>query len=72
MSEIILMDVTDKNREALVNLTLSMFLGEKCKYCLKKFETLKDLEDTIWAGSHKYGRLAHEKCWNKYKGETNG
>jgi hypothetical protein len=50
--------------EEAVNLALSRYLGEECKYCGKKYETLEDLSVTVWAGYHEKGRLACKKCWD--------
>ena len=47
----------------LVNLAMSMYLGERCKYCDKVYETIADLDTTVWAGYHEHGRLACETCW---------
>ena len=55
--------VTDENREALVENALSMYLGEKCKYCGREYKTLADLKDTVYAGYHEHGRLACGSCW---------
>ncbi len=57
--------VTDDNRDALVEVALSMYLGEGCKYCHRVFETLEDLAAAVWAGYHERGRLAHKECWEK-------
>ena len=53
-------------RETALLITMSMYLGEKCKYCQGEFATLDDLKTTVWAGDHEYGRLAHEKCWKEH------
>ena len=55
--------LTNENREYMLEVALSMYLGERCKYCLKEYTTLKDLENTVWAGNHEHGRLACEDCW---------
>jgi hypothetical protein len=57
--------LTDENRPAMVRLALSMYLGEKCKYCLRQYTTLEDLENTVWAGYHEHGRLACQSCWRE-------
>ena len=49
--------------DVAVNLALSMYLGEQCKYCGKEYKTLDDLKDTVWAGYHEHGRLACKSCW---------
>ena len=62
--------ITDENRDYLVELTLSMYLGEKCKFCLRLFETLDDLKDAVYAGYHEHGRVACKSCWRR--NEKNG
>jgi hypothetical protein len=54
---------TDERREPLTEAIFSTYLGEKCKYCGRKYKTLEDLKDTVWAGVHKHGRLACKSCW---------
>lgn len=49
--------------DTLVNLAMSVYLGERCKYCDKVYETIDDLNKTVWAGLHEHGRLACETCW---------
>ena len=66
MTHIAVVKVTDQNRAGLVRAALSMYLGERCKYCLRAFETLADLEDAVWAGYHGHGRLAHRACWKAH------
>ena len=51
--------------ETAYKIVMSMYLGEKCKYCLREFKTLEDLNDTVWAGCHEHGRLACRSCWKK-------
>jgi len=53
------------SKESAVKLALSMYLGESCKYCGKKFETLESLENTVYAGYHSKGRIACKECWDK-------
>jgi len=67
-TKIIIAKITNENRDVLFKLALSVYLGEKCKYCLKKFKTLEDLKDAVWDGRHKHGRLAHKKCWDENNG----
>jgi hypothetical protein len=56
--------VVDKNNSYLVKTILSTYLGESCKYCGKLYATLKDLDNTVWAGVHAHGRLACQACWS--------
>ena len=60
---VMVVKITDDNRDDLVKLALAMYLGEQCKYCGRTYETLDDLHDTVWAGLHEHGRLACAACW---------
>jgi hypothetical protein len=59
-------EVTDENRAALVEIALSMYVGEKCKYCLHEFKSVADLRErnAVYAGYHEHGRLACKVCWD--------
>jgi hypothetical protein len=65
--------VTTENQDALADLGLFrsqlLYLGEHCKYCRKRYSTIKDLMDTVGAGRHKRGWLACEACWRKYNSQ---
>lgn len=63
--KILFVPVTDQNTSYLIKAIFSTYLGEKCKYCDKKYKTLDDLKDTVWAGEHKHGRLACQSCWSE-------
>ena len=58
--------VTDENRNALVEIALSMYIGEKCKYCLHEFTSNADLRqrEVVYAGYHEHGRIACKACWD--------
>lgn len=62
--KVAVVEVTDENRDALVEIAMSMYLGEKCKYCGKQYKTLTDLKGTVFAGYHEHGRLACKACWD--------
>jgi hypothetical protein len=62
--QISVVPVTNENKDYVVDAVFSTYLGERCKYCGKKYKTLDDLRDTVWAGDHKYGRLACRACWS--------
>lgn len=64
-SKVSLVEVTEENEDYLVKVALSMYLGEKCKYCLREFETLEDLKDSVYAGYHEHGRIACKSCWEE-------
>ena len=68
--EIAIVELTNENRPEVLKFALSMYLGERCKYCGVTFTTIDDLKTTVYAGYHQWGRLAHKKCWDK-KGDSN-
>jgi hypothetical protein len=51
--------ITPENRDALVDMAMSMYLGEVCAFCGKEYNTLDDLKDTVWDGKGP----ACEMCW---------
>mgnify|MGYP001610845784 CR=1 FL=1 len=57
--------VTENNKDALVRLALSMYLGEKC-ICGHKFTTLDELNGTVWF-PHDTGRITHKECYDAHK-----
>jgi hypothetical protein len=61
--KLLIVPVTDDNRQALVNLALSMHLGEKC-ICGHVFKEIEELKDTVWF-PHKGGRIIHRECYWK-------
>lgn len=63
--QISVVPVTKGITDQLAEVAFSTYLGEKCKYCGRKYETLEDLKDTVWAGMHKNGRLACRACWRE-------
>ena len=68
MMELRLYEITDENRNAMFLLAMSMYLGERCAYCGRLYETLDDLKETVWYGPHEHGRLACESCWKANHG----
>lgn len=62
---VIMTDVTEENQDAVLELVMSCYFGERCKYCPKVYETIEDLKTAVWAGVHKNGRLACAECWKK-------
>jgi hypothetical protein len=62
-----IVEITDENKNALLDIALSSYLGERCKYCGKEYTSLEMLKDTVWAGYHKNGRLACSACWKKHE-----
>ena|SRR3990167_11396218 len=63
--QISIVRITDDNHDYLIEVALSMYLNEQCKYCGKTYITLDDLHDTVFAGFHEHGRLACRSCWDK-------
>lgn len=61
--------VYEAPHDVAVRIALSMYLGEKCKFCKEEFKTLEDLKTAVWAGYHEHGRLAHESCWVTHEGK---
>jgi hypothetical protein len=49
-----------------LQVALSMYLGERCKYCGFLFATIADLDarDVVYAGYHEHGRIACKACWD--------
>lgn len=64
MNTIAIMKIDDSNRELAVQLAMSMDLDELCKYCGGIFDTHEKLHNCVYAGYHKYGRIAHKECWD--------
>lgn len=66
MTKIAVVEVTDDNRDALVDVALSMYLGEACKYCGHVYTTNADLREraVVYAGYHATGRTACKVCWD--------
>jgi hypothetical protein len=53
------------DKDTALRIALSMHFGEKCKYCLKEFQTVEDFESAVWVGCHDHGRIAHEACYKQ-------
>ena len=64
-NQVAIVKLTDENRKHMLEVYMSMSLGEHCKYCDKEYTTIDELKDTVYAGSHERGRLACKKCWDK-------
>lgn len=56
-------ELTDENHAHVLEMVLSMCLGEQCQFCLRRFETLDDLKGSVWA-PWEHGRIAHKPCWD--------
>ena len=64
MSDVLIAELTDDNREAFRDMALSMYLGEECQGCGKVYETLEELKDTVWWPWEK-GRIGCKGCFDK-------
>jgi hypothetical protein len=62
--QVLVTPITNENKSYLIEAAFSTYLGEKCKYCGKKYKTIDDLRSTVWVGEHKHGRLACRACWS--------
>lgn len=51
--------------ETVTELVLSVYLGKRCKYCGKLYETLEDLEDTVRDWPHNDNPVC-ESCWEEH------
>ncbi len=58
------------SRAIAAHVALGMYLGERCPYCLKVFQTYDDLEDAVFNGYTEHGRIAHGNCFRKAHAET--
>jgi len=61
---IAIVELTDENRPAMFRLAMSMYLGEKCRFCHAEFTTLEELHGAVYAGYSEWGRVAHKACWD--------
>ena|SRR3990167_8047401 len=55
-------EITSENREALTEMALSAYLGEKCVYCRQIFTTLESLKTVVFAP----GGIACKVCWDQF------
>ena len=61
---LVVIPITDENRGAVSEFMYSMYLGEKCPFCGRVFDTVEDLQDAVWCPSTD-GRIACQLCWDK-------
>ena len=57
-----LVELTDENRPAVLEVVMSMYLDDECMYCHRNF-TREELKASIWAHENKFGRIVHGECW---------
>jgi hypothetical protein len=49
-------------QHAMVDVALSMFIGDKCKGCGKTLDTKEEVKESVgWIWEH--GRVGHEDCY---------
>lgn len=63
-ANITLVRLTPESRATLSEISLSGYLGQRCKFCGKLYGSLSDLADVIYVGKHEHGTLACRECWN--------
>ena len=64
-SQVVVAEITDDNRQYLLNLALSAYADEPCRLCGKRL-TMDDLRNgAVFAGysSDNTARAAHKACW---------
>ncbi len=61
--QIALVKLTEENRSAMLEIVLSSYLGEECKFCHEIFNTIQKVNSSVWCPWEK-GRIAHKECWN--------
>lgn len=67
-------EVTNENRQYLVDLAVSMYTNEPCRIC-GELLTMEDMRNgAVFAGysSDNAARSAHGECWRKYPGDSAG
>lgn len=58
MSKFVEIDIDGNETE----FDMTEFVGQRCVFCGKPFQSIKDFDDAVWADTD--WRLAHTKCWN--------
>ena len=58
-----LVKLTDENRPAVLDVVLSMYMGDECMYCHRNF-TFEEVKQSLGAYPNKFGRIVHRECWN--------
>jgi len=56
-------ELTDENRPAMLELAISMYLDDECMYCHRNF-TREELDTAKWAYRNKFERIVHKECWD--------
>jgi hypothetical protein len=64
--EIIVEKITQQNKEELAHIAVSVYIGEKCLFCGRKYKTLEDPRDTVWVGQDESRCLVRSGCWQEY------
>ena len=60
-------ELTDENSSATLEVFMSMYLYDECMYCHLNF-TKEELKTSIWAHPNRFGRIVHKECWDANNG----
>lgn len=60
-------ELTEENRPAILEVVMSMYLDDECMYCHRNF-TREELKSAIVAHPNKFGRIVHKECWQANNG----
>jgi len=62
-------ELTEENRPAMLEVVMSMYLDDECMYCHRNF-THEELKHAIVAHPNKFGRIVivHGECWQANNG----
>lgn len=63
----VVVELTEENRPAMLEVVMSMYLGDECMYCHRNF-TREELKSAIWAYPNEFGRIVHGECWQANNG----
>lgn len=55
-------ELTDENRPAVLEVVMSMYLDDECMYCHRNF-TREELKSAVVAYPNEFGRIVHKECW---------
>lgn len=66
-----LVKITPENKDYLVKLALSMYIGMRCRYCQVEFVSLDELNDVVWASRPgEPAQIAHSECFSQHNCQT--
>ena len=58
----VLVELTNENRPAMFEISMSMYLDDECMYCHRNF-TREELKTAVIAYPNKFGRIVHNEYW---------